>query len=90
MFFSGPHMNNTTPKIIAIGLLSLTASLALAKGDDGQGGNGQGGYKEDHHHCRGDARQCWSAPEIDPSQALGALVLVSGAVAIVRGRRRKK
>lgn len=79
-------MKNPTPKIIAIGLLSLAASLALAKGDDGKGDN----RGDDHHHCRGDGRKCWSAPEIDPSQALGALVLVSGAVAIVRGRRRKK
>jgi hypothetical protein len=69
-------------KIIPVTLLSLTASLAFAKGDDGNR------YLNDH--CRGDARKCWSAPEIDPAQAMGALVLVSGVVAIVRGRRRKK
>jgi hypothetical protein len=70
-------------KIMPVTLLSLTASLAFAKGDDGN-------RHQDDHHCRGDARTCWSAPEIDPAQAMGALVLVSGAVAIVRGRRRKK
>jgi hypothetical protein len=31
-----------------------------------------------------------SAPEIDPGQALGALALLSGTVAIIRGYRRKK
>jgi hypothetical protein len=31
-----------------------------------------------------------SAPEIDPAQALGALTLLGGAVAIIRGYRRKK
>jgi hypothetical protein len=31
-----------------------------------------------------------SAPEIDPAQTLGALVLLGGTVAIIRGYRRKK
>jgi hypothetical protein len=31
-----------------------------------------------------------SAPEIDPAQALGALVLLGGTLAIIRGNRRKK
>jgi hypothetical protein len=74
----GPQMKKTTTRIISVSLLSLAASAAFAKGDGGD------------HQCRGDGRSCWSAPEIDPAQALGALVLVSGAVAIVRGRRRKK
>jgi hypothetical protein len=71
-------------KIISATLVSLLASLAFANGDDGSK------YHEDDHRCQGDARRCWSAPEIDPAQAVGALVLLSGAVAIVRGRRRKK
>jgi hypothetical protein len=79
-------MKKTTIKIISLSLLSLAASAALANGDGGKG-LARG---DDHSHCRGDARKCWSAPEIDPGQALGALALVSGAVAIVRGRRRKK
>jgi len=31
-----------------------------------------------------------SAPEIDPAQALGALAVLSGTVAIIRGYRRNK
>jgi hypothetical protein len=77
-------MKKTTTKIISVSLLSLAASVALAKDNDGRGND------RNDHHCRGDARMCWSAPEIDPGQALGALALVSGTVAILRGRRRKK
>jgi ABC-type iron transport system FetAB permease component len=32
----------------------------------------------------------YSVPEIDPAQAVGALVLLTGVVAIVRGVRRRK
>jgi hypothetical protein len=31
-----------------------------------------------------------AAPEIDPAQALGAVALMSGTVAIIRGYRRKR
>jgi hypothetical protein len=31
-----------------------------------------------------------AAPEIDPAQTLGALALLGGTVAIIRGYRRKK
>lgn len=84
-------MKKTTIKIISLSLLLLAASSALANGDSGKGlARGDDHRGDDHSHCRGDARKCWSAPEIDPGQALGALALVSGAMAIVRGRRRKK
>jgi hypothetical protein len=83
-------MRKTTLKIISLSLLSLAASAALAKDDAGRGFDEQARHFDDHTYCRGDDRTCWSAPEIDPTQALGALTLVSGAVAIVRGRRRKK
>ena len=43
----------------------------------------------DDHRCR-DYHWCVSAPEIDPGQALGALTLLSGTIAIVRGYRRRK
>jgi len=33
---------------------------------------------------------CVKAPEIDPVQALGALTLLSGTVAIIRGYRRRQ
>jgi hypothetical protein len=69
-------MKKTT--IILLTLLSLAAPLALAS-------------DRDEHRCHGDGRHhCLSAPEIDPAQAMGALALLSGTVAIIRGRRRKK
>jgi hypothetical protein len=33
---------------------------------------------------------CVAAPEIDPAQAASALVLLSGTVAILRGRRNRR
>jgi len=93
-------MKKTTIRIISLSVLSLAASAAFANSDGGKGNDGKGpvaryGHpnpvdKFDDHRCHGNDRKCWSAPEIDPGQAMGALVLVSGAVAIVRGRRRKK
>jgi len=77
-------MNKTG--IVSPPLLSLIASLALA-GD----GNSQGENKHDDHvHAWGQNRRAVSAPEIDPAQAMGALVLLGGAVAIIRGYRGKK
>ncbi len=73
-------MKNITMKLFALTLLSLVAWVPLAKG---------GEYRDERHHCSY-ARWCVSAPEIDPAQAGGALVLLSGAVAIVRGYRRRK
>jgi hypothetical protein len=46
-------------------------------------------WDRDDHGCQHD-RHCWSAPEIDPAQAMGALALLGGTIAIVRGYRRKK
>jgi hypothetical protein len=85
-------MKKTKIKIISLGLLSLAASAALANGEGGKGYDAKGNDAkgDDHQRCRSDDRKCWSAPEIDPAQALGGLVLLSGAVAIVRGRRRRK
>ena len=63
-------------------LLSLAASSALSQNyqgqnNDNQGQNYQGGRP-------------MSAPEIDPGQALGALTLLGGTVAIIRGFRRNE
>ena len=69
-------MNKTKTTVVSLALLSLVASFAVAKEKDD-------GYDKDKHHH-------WSAPEIDPGQALGALALLGGTVAIVRGYRRKK
>lgn len=75
-------------------LLSLAANLALAAGGNDQGQNNRSHNEQWHDHGqwtehRHDQRAV-SAPEIDPGQAMGALVLLGGAVAIIRGYRRKK
>jgi hypothetical protein len=72
-------MKKTTTTIISLMLLSLATNLAVARNRDG----------DDDRGCRGD-RRCVSAPEIDPGQALGALALLGGTIAIVRGYRRRK
>jgi hypothetical protein len=71
-------MNKTKISIGLLTLLSFVSNFTVARdrGDD------------ENYHCRGG--HCLSAPEIDPGQALGALTLLAGAVAIVRGYRRKK
>jgi hypothetical protein len=61
-------------------LLTLAGTSAFADGKDGR----------DHRwgNCR--ERSCVAAPEIDPTQALSALMLLGGSVAVLRGRRKKK
>ncbi len=71
-------MNKTKTTLLSLALLSLTANFAIAKD------------KDDSHRCHGDSRHCWSAPEIDPAQAMGALALLGGTIGIVRGYRRRK
>jgi len=70
-------MKNTT--IILAALLSVTAPVAFASEHD---------HDRDDDRCHG--HHCLSAPEIDPAQAMGALALLGGTVAIVRGYRRRK
>ena len=50
--------------------------LAQAKPDDGNKDNGN------KHHTI-------AAPEIDPAGAIGALTLLAGGLAVIRGRRTK-
>ena len=75
-------MKKTT--VVSVTLMSLAANLALAAG-----GVYQAHDHEPWHDQRRDDRTV-SAPEIDPGQAMGPLVLLGGAMAIVRGYRRKK
>src|SRR5215813_4469574 len=99
-FAQGSNMNKT--RIVSVTLLSLAANLALAAGGNDQGQNNRSHNDQGHdqwhdqwhdhgqwHDQRHDQRAV-SAPEIDPGQAMGALVLLGGAVAIIRGYRRKK
>ena len=68
-------MAKTTIKMLFLLLLPLAASTALS--DDNQGQNQQNGG--------------WvRAPEIDLAYAAGALTLLGGTLAIIRGRRAKK
>ena len=71
-------MKKTITTIVSLLLVSFAANCAMAKDHDNV------------FRCHGDNRHCVSAPEIDPGQAFGALSLLAGAVAIVRGYRRKK
>ena len=78
--------------VVAI-LRSFVASPAVSRDNDGENDNQQ---RQNYHaiHDReigtySDRRHV-SAPEIDPAQALGALALLGGSVAIMRGYRRKK
>ena len=78
----GSNMKKTT--VVSVTLLSLAANLALAA---------SGVYQEHDHepwHDQGHDDRAVSAPEIDPGQAMGALVLLGGTVAIIRGYRRNK
>jgi hypothetical protein len=69
--------------LISIALLSLAANFAVARDRNTVA------QDRDDQGCRGNSR-CVSAPEIDPAQAIGALTLLGGTVAIVRGYRRRK
>ena len=90
-------MVKTTTKTLFVALVSLAASTALSQDSQGQDNNYQGqnttGVYEAHDKMPGLSRAASTyayAPEIDPAQALGALTLISGTVAIIRGYRRKK
>ena len=77
-------MNKTKTTVSSLALLALGANLAVARDWDRDRDRDR-----DDHGCHRDSH-CWSAPEIDPAQAMGALALLGGTVAIVRGYRRKK
>jgi len=76
-------MKTNTIKTIA--LLTLLGSFTVASA-----GVLRAFSHHDEHRCgRDDDRRCMSAPEIDPGAAMGALALLGGTVAILRGRRKK-
>jgi hypothetical protein len=76
-------MKKTT--VVSVILLSLPANLALAAGDVYQAHDHEPWHEQQRHNDR-----IVAAPEIDPGQAINALALLGGALAIVRGYRRKK
>lgn len=88
-------------KPLAIGFLTLTAAVSTAAfaGAPGSLGQGQGTQDgllcwvlpwlcEKHKH-EGNGGPT-AAPEIDPAEALAALTLLSGGLAVLRGRRSKQ
>jgi hypothetical protein len=72
-------MAKITTKTFLLALLTVVSSTALSQTAQAQ--------TISTTSCT--RTSCASAPEIDPAQALGALTLLSGAVAIFRGVRRK-
>lgn len=74
-----------TKAIKAITLLSLLGSFDVASAAI------LPAFSHHEHRCDrdGESRHCMSAPEIDPASAMGALALLGGTVAILRGRRKK-
>ena len=91
-------MVKTPTKTLCVALLSLAASAAFGQDHRDQDNNYQG--QNNHHQWQHNDYQGQdnnyqrqnrvSAPEIDPAQALGALTLLGGTVAIIRGYRRRK
>jgi hypothetical protein len=75
-------MSNITTRTLISIFLTAAASTTVAQNSQGQNGNNQG---QNYQGCT----TCIRAPEIDPAQALGALTLLGGAVAILRGFGRK-
>jgi hypothetical protein len=73
-------LTKTTAKVLFAALVSVAASVAISQNNQGQNNNDQGQNNQ----------RPVAAPEIDPGQAMGALALLSGTVAIIRGYRRKK
>jgi hypothetical protein len=87
-------------------LACASLACAAGDDDQGQNTQGQNAWEHDQWHDRahdpwhdrghdqwqdhGHDRRVLSAPEIDPGQAVGALLLLSGTLAVIRGYRRKK
>ena len=68
--------------LVVATLLSFVALPALSRDTQGEHDNDNGQNYLGRHDV--------SAPEIDPGEALGALALLSGTVAIIGRYRRKK
>ena len=76
-------MTRIKMKTISLMLLSLAATSAVASAATSAVALNDGGRR-----CR--EYKCAVAPEIDPAQGVSALLLLAGAVAILRARGGKK
>ena len=84
-----------TKTLVVATLLSLGAFPALSRDNHGEEDNDRVQFYHDPHDKAPEienyhGRHEVSAPEIDPGQLVGALALLSGTMAIIRGYRRKK
>ena len=70
-------------KIIAVLVWSLATAAFAQAGSDHDHDLDWGWGNRDHDHGP------LAAPEIDPASAVGALTLLAGGLAVVRGRRGK-
>jgi len=82
--------NVKKPSVVSLTLLSLAANLALAAAGNDQGKDNRWQNEQEHDHEPWHDQRAVSAPEIDPAQAMGALLLLGGTMAILRGYRRNK
>jgi hypothetical protein len=73
-------------KTICVMLLSLAATIAVAKDDDHRRCRGDDDRKDDDRKCVAAV----AAPEIDPAQGLSAVILLAGTVAILGASRARK
>jgi hypothetical protein len=78
----GENMTEIITRTFLVVLLSVAASAALSQTNQGQNNHNQG------QNYQGD--RAVGAPEIDPAQALSALALLGGTLAIIRGYRREE
>jgi hypothetical protein len=85
-----------TKTLVVATLLSFVALPALSRDNHGENDNDQRQIYHGRHDVSAPDTENYrdrhhvSAPEIDPAQALGALALLGGTMAIIRGYRRKK
>jgi hypothetical protein len=81
-------MTRTIIRTLVVALASTVATVALAN-EDGFG-KGPAGWGPPPPPPPPPPRHTVAAPELDPAQCVAALMLLTGTVAILRGRRAKK
>jgi hypothetical protein len=80
---AGWEGNIVTKSILTVMTIISIGAASAAYADQGGIPNGNG-------HGRDKGGDPISAPEMDPGTGMGALILLSGGLAVVRGRRDKR